>query len=130
MGAETSLELLKKLSIPSLRRELERKKVRFSKNDGKDQLQAKLEAVLKLETCPPTCPLTKGKFLRSVLNGRIVNFEQEPYAHLNTDAEVSHIVFTASNQPKPRTSVTGQNKYMVYLFTNIFNLDLLIDFHS
>ncbi|XP_063676062.1 uncharacterized protein LOC134812522 isoform X2 [Bolinopsis microptera] len=61
LGAETSLELLKKLSIPSLRRELERKKVRFSKNDGKDQLQAKLEAVLKLETCPPTCPLTKGK---------------------------------------------------------------------
>ena len=47
--------------MPALRRELERKKVRFSKNDGKDQLQAKLEAVLKLETCPPTCPLTRGE---------------------------------------------------------------------
>ncbi|KAL5263803.1 hypothetical protein ACHWQZ_G005013 [Mnemiopsis leidyi] len=61
LSAETSLELLKKLSIPALRRELERKKVRFSKNDGKDQLQAKLEQVLKLETCPPTCPISKGK---------------------------------------------------------------------
>ena len=72
--------------------------MRFSKNDGKDQLQAKLEAVLKLETCPPTCPLTKGKFLKSVLNGRIVIFELESCIHLDTDAEVSHIVFTASNQ--------------------------------
>ena len=39
LSAETSLELLKKLSMPALRRELERKKIRYSKNDGKDQLQ-------------------------------------------------------------------------------------------
>ena len=30
---------MKKLSIPALRRELDRKKVKYSKNDGKDQLQ-------------------------------------------------------------------------------------------
>lgn len=63
LSAETSLELLKKLNLPALRRELERKKVRFSKNDGKDQLQAKLEAVLKMEVCPPTCPITRGKII-------------------------------------------------------------------
>ena len=71
LSAETSLELLKKLSIPALRRELERKKVRFSKNDGKDQLQAKLEQVLKLETCPPTCPISKGKFTANSLFARL-----------------------------------------------------------
>lgn len=41
LSAETSLELLKKLPITALRRELDRKKVKFSKNDGKDQLQGK-----------------------------------------------------------------------------------------
>lgn len=66
LSAETSLELLKKLSMPALRRELERKKVKYSKNDGKDQLQAKLEAVLKLETsCPSNCPGKGGELIGS-----------------------------------------------------------------